>query len=381
MRRVHRLWLLGLFVCLAVALLARRLEKGVAQVADRPILLATWKTNWDRHLIDPGQLQSGGPGKDGIPALLTPKFMTVEQARDWIAPNEPVVVLTLGETTRAYPLQILIWHEIVNDELEGLPVAVTFCPLCHSAIVFDRRITEHTLTLGVSGFLRHSDMMMYDHQTESLWQQFSGEALVGDLVGHTLKRLPSQILSFEQFANVAPQGFILSQDTGYTRPYGRNPYAGYDIVGKQPFLYRGPHDDRLLPMERVVGLTLDGKSKAYPYRALQQLQVINEQWSGRSFVVFWQPGTLSALDQESIVESKSVGATGVFDCELDGRRLSFLKHDEGFVDQQTGSLWTLTGKAVKGPLTGKQLIPIVHGDFFAFAFLVFYPDTEVFDGL
>jgi hypothetical protein len=208
---------------------------------EAPRALRQFDTDWTQHTIDLSTLKSGGPSKDQIPALDHPSFVSVADARDWISPQEPVISVEHNGVARAYPLQILTWHEIVNDRLGGTPVAVTFCPLCYSALVFDRRVDGETLSFGVSGLLRHSDLVMFDRGTETLWQQFTGEAIVGDRVGDTLTKIPSQILSFKQFADTYPDARVLSRDTGYDRPYGRNPYAGYDDVDTRPLHARRPH--------------------------------------------------------------------------------------------------------------------------------------------
>lgn len=149
--------------------------------------LQGWKTNTDKSLIDLGELKKGGPPKDGIPSIDSPKFVSPEEADSWIFAQEPVIALEYKGVARAYPLQILIWHEIVNEEIKGDPILVTFCPLCYSALVFDRTVNGETHEFGVSGFLRHSDLVMFDRKTETLWQQFTGKAIVGDYVGKTLK--------------------------------------------------------------------------------------------------------------------------------------------------------------------------------------------------
>ena len=334
-----------------------------------------FKTDTSKKIIELKELRSGGPGKDGIPPIDNPKFISIEVASQWLKPQEPVVAVEIGSTAKAYPMQILIWHEIVNDTLGTTPVAVTFCPLCYSAIVFDRRFDNRTLTLGVSGFLRYSDMVMYDRQTETLWQQFEGKGLVGEYAGKHLTKIPAQIISFAQFGKAYPQALVLSKETGHKRAYGRNPYSGYDDINKSPFLYRGPKDNRLPPMEKVITVTIDDKSKAYPYSITQKKGVIHDTVSGTAIVVFHGKGAVSALDKGKISESRQAGSTGVFSPILDEQTLKFQK---GFVDEQTQSTWDVTGKAIDGELKGKQLKRLVHGDYFAFAWLVFKPETDIY---
>ncbi len=365
------LWIVvGLF-----AFTASACAQSTDEVSER---LQHWETDWSRHTIDLSELKPGGPPKDGIPAIDDPQFVSVEDARAWIAPQEPVIALELRGEARAYPLQILVYHEIVNDRVAGVPVAVTFCPLCYSAIAFRRTVGGEVLSFGVSGLLRHSDLVMYDRKTESLWQQFTGEAIVGDYVGTTLERLPVQIISFAQFTEAYPEGRVPSRETGYDRPYGRNPYAGYDDISNTPLLYDGPTDDRLLPMQKVVAVRISGESKAYPHRLTREEHVIHDEVGGQPVVVFHTGGAVSALAEAVISASREIGSTGVFDPRVGGRMLRFRYEDGQFVDQQTGSVWNITGQSVAGPLEGKQLTPIEHGDYFAFAWFAFRPETQIY---
>jgi hypothetical protein len=340
--------------------------------------LRGWRTNTAKRTVELHELEPGGPGKDGIPAIDRPVFVKSRSAQEWLGPNEPVISLVIDNQSRAYPLQILMWHEIVNDKVAGVPVAVTFCPLCYSANVFDRRVRGRSYSLGVSGMLRHSDMVMYDRETESLWQQVTGEAIVGDMVGSQLKRIPAQIVSFEQFRSAYKRGLVLSRETGFQRNYGQNPYVGYDDISNRPFKYRGKKDGRLMPMEKVVAVSIGDSNKAYPYSITQRLNVINDKIADVPLAVFHADGAVSALDKGRISSSRRVGSTGVFDRRVDGRILRFRYSDGRFYDEQTASAWDITGRAVQGPLEGKKLTRLVHGDYFAFAWLVFKPETEIY---
>lgn len=364
---------IGSFLLLTLFFVA---ASACAQNVD--VRLQQWKTNWAKRSIALDELKQGGPPKDGIPAIDNPRFVSPEEARAWIAPQEPVIALTLNEQARAYPLQILTHHEIVNDRVAGVPVAVTFCPLCYSAVAFRRAVNGDTLTFGVSGLLRHSDLVMFDRRTESLWQQLTGEAIVGDWTGTTLTKIPAQIISFKQFTETYPNSQVLSRETGHDRPYGRNPYTGYDDVSKSPFMYDGPTDDRLPPMEKVIAVTAGGESKAYPHRTTRDERVIHDRLGSQPIVVFHSGGAVSALDETDIRRSKEVGSTGVFDPRIGDRTLRFRYEEGSIVDEQTGSRWTITGRAVAGPLEGKQLSRLQHGDYFAFAWFAFRPETQVY---
>jgi hypothetical protein len=341
-------------------------------------LTQSWNTNWNRHTIRYEEILSGGPPRDGIPSVDDPQFISPAGASVWLADNEPVIAVEFNGDARAYPLQILTWHEIVNDVVGDIPVVVTFCPLCNSAVTFDRRLEGQVYEFGTSGLLRHSDLIMYDRTTESLWQQFTGEAVVGDLAGKRLTFLPSSIVSFADFQAAYPEGVVLSRETGYDRSYGRNPYTGYDDINATPFLFQGIPDDRLPPMARVVTVSFEEADVAYPVSFLAEVGVINDTISGQRLVVFHSSGTSSALDTSDIAAGDDVGATGVFDPELDGQMLTFEQVGEAIVDEQTNSAWNILGQAVDGPLQGQTLTPIVHGDHFWFSWAAFKPETIIY---
>ncbi len=339
---------------------------------------AGWKTDFSKHSVPLGEIMSGGPPRDGIPPIDHPKFESGPKAGAWLNPMEPVISFSVGSDHRAYPLQILIWHEITNDQVGGVPVVVTFCPLCNTAIALDRRVDGRTLDFGTTGNLRRSDLVMWDRQTESWWQQITGDAIVGELTGKRLSLLPAPIVSWAEFRRDFPDGRVLSRDTGFNRDYGRNPYVGYDAVGQRPFLYNGPLDGRLQAMERVVSVSLGGEDVAYPFSVLRQRLAVADQVGGQAVVIFFQPGTRSALDDRNISDSRDVGAATVFRSEVDGRRLTFSVSNGSFVDAQTGSRWSLLGQATAGPLAGKQLEPVVSGNHFWFAWAGFKPKTRIF---
>ena len=233
------------------------------------------------------------------------------------------------------------------------------------------------LDFGTSGNLRHSNLIMYDRQTHSWWQEMGGHAIVGDLTGQKLEQLYLGIVSWSEFKASFPAGKALSRGTGYSRPYGSNPYAGYDQ--RDPFLFDGPADRRLGLMERVAGVTIGDDSLAVPFAALQEEKVVSYTLNGQDLVVFFREGTASAIDASYIPNSRDVGATGVFDPNLDGQRLTFTGDGSEITDDQTGSTWDLLGRAASGPLEGKQLAAIPHsGSQLWFSWAVFQPDTLVY---
>ena len=280
---------------------------GAAQGSPPAFWSSEWPgTDFSKSSIDNWvEIISGGPPKDGIPSIENPVFRSVADETE-LAPREPVITLEIeGETPRAYPIRYLTWHEIVNDEVGGIPVAVTFCPLCNSGITFDRRTGAGLLEFGVSGKLRHSDMIMYDRQTESWWQQAVGEAIVGEFTGTRLDTLPSWMESWEMFAERNPAGLVMAQPTGFMRDYGANPYVRYDSSDR-PFLYNGempPHG--IGPLERVVRVG----SRAWPMVRLAEAGRIEEA----GVVLSWQAGQASALDTREIAEGRDVGNVRVRD--------------------------------------------------------------------
>ncbi|NIO42700.1 MAG: DUF3179 domain-containing protein, partial [Burkholderiales bacterium] len=256
-----------------------------------PHLAAEWpKTDFSRRTVALDEIQSGGPPKDGIPAIDQPRFISTGAAGAWLNDDEPVIVVRIGDDTRAYPLQILMFHEIVNDQVDGKPVAVTFCPLCNASIVFERELDGVTLDFGTTGRLRMSDLVMYDRQTESWWQQFTGRGIIGHYAGTELTEVRSQITAFGDFRTAYPGGKVLSRSTGYSRPYGHNPYRGYDNINQTPFLLDDPADPRLPPMERVLGISVRDRHRVHPLSELERHPVINSEFASVPYVVFSKEG-------------------------------------------------------------------------------------------
>ncbi len=336
------------------------------------------KTDRSKALIPLDEVVSGGPPPDGIPAIDRPVFVAPGAADTWLKLSEPVLALQVKGDARAYPLQVLIWHEIVNDTVGGRPVAVTYCPLCNSGLVFDRVVDGRPLDFGTSGKLYRSDLLMYDRQTHSLWAQIEGRAVVGERAGTRLARIPANTIAYGDFKAAYPAGRVLSRDTGHARSYGMNPYPAYDRPDSIPFLFQGQPDRRRPPKERIVGVTVGGSPRAYPWPTLAARRVIHDTLGGEHLVIFHRPGAVSALDDTEITRSREVGATGVFSPTVDGRALSFEAIPDGFRDRETGSTWSILGLALKGPLVGQRLRAIAHVDAFWFAWAAFNPTTSVY---
>jgi hypothetical protein len=290
--------------CFAGAVTALILAVSAATAQRAPDFDAWPNTDFENATVDLSEIISGGVGRDGIPAIDDPEFLPAAEETA-LEPMEPVMTYAPeGVPARAYPLRYLTWHEIVNDTVGGVPVAVTFCPLCNTALVFDRRVEGEVLTFGVSGNLRHSDMVMFDRETESWWQQATGEGIVGEHAGTPLTPLVSWLESWESFRETHPDGLVMAQP-GAARPYGRNPYVGYDSSAR-PFLFFGempPHD--IPPVERVVRVG----DRAWPLTRLSEEGRITEA----GVTITWAAGKASALDAPRIAEGRDVGQIRVRD--------------------------------------------------------------------
>ena len=360
-----------------------------ASTQERPAVAGSdsWKTDFSKHTVPFEEFVSGGPPKDGIRSVDHPSFITIREADDWLSDREPVALVVLNGEAKAYPFSILIWHEIANDEIGRRPVSVTYCPLCNTTIAFDREFQGRVLDFGTTGRLRHSDLVMYDRQTETWWQQATGEGLVGEHAGEQLTFVPVTVMSWRDVKEQRPSALVLSRDTGapqaITQRYGTNPYEGYDR-GSGPwrqFFRFGREDGRLRPMERVVALEQNDEHLAVPFSILAEERIASVQVGGLDVVVFWAPGTASAVDNSAIAKGRDVGSSSTFSPELGERSLTFEPTGDGlFQDRETRSTWNLSGTATAGPLAGAQLTEIVHGNHFWFAWAVFRPETGIWRG-
>lgn len=298
----------------------------------------SWKRFWPKtdfatHDVDYDEILSGGVPKDGIPPIDSPVFVSLEEAVAGIPGTEPVIGLVIDGDARAYPLRVLTWHEIVNDTVGGVPVAVTFCPLCNAAIVFDRELDGRVYDFGTTGKLRHSDLIMYDRQTESWWQQFTGTGIVGAMTGRRLKVRPARLESLAKFRARAPEGRVLAPNDTGMRPYGANPYARYDSEF-HPFLYRGEHPPNIAALARVVTVG----DRAW---SLDLLRKRGRLETGDGLILSWSPGQNSALDARLIADGADVG------------NVTVQRHEAG------------------------RLVDVAYGVDFAFAFHAFHPGSAI----
>ncbi len=344
-----------------------------------------WSTDWSRRTVELDSIFLGirGPDpRDRIAPLDNPQYDSIADS-DWIEDNEPGVLLTLGDIAQFYPLSVMTRHEIVNDVVGDVPVSVTFCPLCNTGIVFDRRFEGDVLRLGVSGLLRRSDMVMWDDATDSLWQQLTGIGIVGEHAGDQLTIIPSRIVSFGSFAREFPTGLALSEDQEFGYRYGQNPYAGYSSAKAPiPSFFHDVLDPRLPALSRVVGVDEGGVVKGYAFDGLQAAGAVNDVVGGVPVAIFWgDEATSDALDARSISGGVGIGTASAYLSTVDGSILTFESVDDlTFRDLETGTTWSILGKAIEGPLAGKSLEVAVHRNEFFFAWAAFFPKATLWEG-
>jgi hypothetical protein len=364
-------------------------SEGVTVVADSPEeglessvrqATASWPTDWSRQTVDIGDLILGIPAsdpRDRIPPIDVPRFEPIAEA-DWLGDREPGALVQFNDEVRFYPLSIMTRHEIVNDRFGDIPVIVTYCPLCNTAITFDARVNGEAARFGVSGLLRNSDLVMWDQSTVTLWQQLTGEAIVGELAGTKLDLIPTSIVSYQDAVDAFPQALSLSRETGFGISYGTNSYVGYSS-SERPFLYDGEPDPRFPALSRVVGVTIEESSKAYPFELISEKQAVNDVVGDVPVAVWWGGETADALDGNNIAEGAAIGTGIAFDRRVDDQELTFVPLDDGtFSDEETSTTWNLLGQAIDGPLAGTQLTPLVHRNEFWFAWAAFFPEAPVY---
>ena len=326
-------------------------------------------------LIDPTELIDAA-SFDGIPSVDEPVTIPLDKADAALSDTEQVMLVRHAGDARAYPVRSLIRHEIVNDVVGGLPVAVTWCPLCNTGITFDRRVDGRPEVFGVSGGLYRSALVMFDRRTMSLWPQPLGQAVLGPLLGAALQVVASSLLPWKAVRDAHPDVVVVLGSTDELEQT-RNPYEGYD-TSRTPFLFEGEVDDRLPPFVRVAGVTFGGQSKAWSYDVLRRRRAIDATVGDQPLVLLWAPGSASPLDADDVREGRDVGSAGVYDPRVDGRTLSFgAAGPAQFRDRETGSRWTVAGLATDGPLKGTRLTALPHQDAFWFAWAAFQPDTAL----
>jgi hypothetical protein len=317
----------------------------------------------EKNIVPLDQIVSGGPPLDGIPSIDAPKFVSIEDGNKFLTDSDKILGLNINGDIRAYPLQIMVWHEIVNDFVGEIPVAVTYCPLCFTNQVFDRTINHTVLDFGTSGKLYNSNLVMYDRTSKSLWSQALGEGIVGKYAGVKLDRIPFDVAYWKDWKKLYPESKVMSTDTGSIRPYGADPYGDY-YTNPEILFPISNKDDRFGPKEIIIGLENNGAYKAYKISDLEKLKVINDQTNNKSVTLF----SLYPL------------MVRVFDPVLDGRTLIF-EYESGnqiITDKQTKSQWNIEGKSVAGQLKGMQLSRLPFDEGFWFEWVAFHPDTKIY---
>ncbi len=318
-----------------------------------------------RYVVPPDEIVSGGPPKDGIPSIDSPVFVSAEEAESFMNPDDMVIGLYYKGVARAYPHKILVWHEIVNDVVAGDPIAVTYCPLCYTSIAFLRVIDGEPVEFGVSGRLFNSNLVMYDRRTDTLWSQQWGIAILGPLAGTKLKMIQVDVMRWSTWRELHPDTEVLSPETGYSRPYGDDPYAAYLYYTSDDVWFPIKNrDDRLHPKTLVYGIILGPEAKAYHAETLYAERVVNDEFAGRAIVIF----------------SPMEGLVRAYERRLGGSVLEFEWRDGKIVDKQTGSEWNVYGEAVAGPLEGRKLKEIVIFPGFWFSWAAFFPDIPLYGG-
>ncbi|MCH7902378.1 DUF3179 domain-containing protein [archaeon] len=242
-------------------------------------------TNGIKHLVPLEDIHQGCfGGKDCIPSIDNPKFESAQKGAEWLNDKDVVLALDIGGTQKAYPQRIMNWHEIVNDEVNGTPIAVTFCPLCGSALAYERILNGETVEFGVSGKLYNSDLIMYDRSTETYWGQIDGIGIVGELTGVRLTRVPIQTIFWGDWVKKFPNTLVLSRDTGFVRDYGQYPYGSYEDDTSIYFPISG-RDGRLHEKSVVHGIEINGSFKAYLEEAFEKGEIIQDELGGEKIEV------------------------------------------------------------------------------------------------
>jgi hypothetical protein len=318
----------------------------------------------EKSVVPLDRIVSGGPPPDGIPSIDKPKFTSVQEADKKLEDSELVVGLNVNGDIRAYPLQILVWHEIVNDNVGGVPVAVTYCPLCFTNQVFNRTLEDGNIVeFGTSGKLYNSNLVMYDRTSDSLWSLALAQGIVGKYAGVNLQRIPFDVTNWKEWKELYPESKVLSRDTGSSRPYGADPYGDY-YTNSEVLFPISNKDDRLELKEVIIGLENNGLYKAYKLQDVEDKKVINDVINNRSIVLF----------------SAFPFMVRAFNPVVDDQTLQFRYDSQNntFIDMQTGSEWDFEGAAINGELTGKELNRLPYDQGYWFEWVAFHPGTKLY---
>ena len=319
------------------------------------------ETNGLKHIIPLDKIRGGGPPKDGIPSIDDPQFAEV-QGSAFVSDSDVVIGLEINGDSRAYPLFILVWHEIVNDRVGDVPVAVTYCPLCYTNQVFERIINDQEVEFGTSGKLYNSNLLMYDRWTESYWSQALGLAVTGEFTGMQLKTIPFDVITWGDWKKLHPDTLVLTTDTGHIRSYATDPYGDYYTEPRIIFPVDNS-DDRMHPKEIILGFHQDGIYKAYKQNDVEEYEIINDKIGDTSIM-------LTSMFSQN---------TRSFDRTVNEEILDFEILNGKIIDTKTMSEWNYDGVAISGSMEGTELTRMSMWPGFWFEWVAFHPETEVWD--
>jgi Protein of unknown function (DUF3179) len=354
-------------------------SKGNVLLSSSPMIgeYDVQKQEQQQNFVVPlNQIVSGGPPPDGIPSIDNPKFVTVQDANSFISDSDLVLSVNINGDVRTYPLSILVWHEIVNDKVGGIPVAVTYCPLCFTNQVFNRTLNNNDREqgtvvpqFGTSGKLYNSNLVMYDRTSKSLWSQALGKGIVGKYAGQKLQRIPFDIAYWKDWKQLYPNSKILSKDTGFSRPYSVDPYGDYYTSNQQLYFPVSNHDNRLGLKEKVIGLDDDmigkGQYKAYKLQQIETQKVINDEINGKPVTLFSLYPAMVRAYERMVVAGKVL-------------EFKYNNSNNKITDKQTGSEWNFDGEAVSGKLKGTHLTRLPFDEGFWFEWVTFHPHTALY---
>jgi len=327
-----------------------------------------WFAYWFNRLPAPYAAREESPFRpsntvrDHIPALTDPSFESVVSADQYLTDDGFGIDVAVEGYRRFYPVQVLVWHEAVNDTFRGKPLLVTFCPLCRSGAVYDRRVDGTEMTFGTAEEVWNSNILLYDKKTNSVWSQLDGIARRGASLGKSLAPYPSRWMTWADWKHAYPTGEVLSRNTGFVRDYTLDPYGAYR-TNQQVWFLVAKKDDRLATKERVFGVTLGKASAAYPEKAFVTKSILHDVIAGRP-VVAWK--------------DEDTGSVSAFARNTAAHVLTFRSEKAGFVDAETESVWTSDGAAIKGPLKGTRLERLTTVPSFWFCWFAAHPDTQLY---
>lgn len=326
---------------------------------------ATGQASW---LIPQNEIRDGGPGKDGIPSIDNPNFVETSRV-DYLGDNNLVVGIKIGDEIRAYPHIILDWHEIVNDQLCNLAIALNYCPLTGTAIGWNRTINGTVTTFGVSGLLYNTNLIPYDRLTSSNWSQMRLDCVEGDLQGQNAEIYPVVETTWANWKKRYPDSKVLALSTGFNRQYGRYPYGDYRTSDQLIFPVNN-RDDRLPLKERVLGIIANEKVKVYRFESVSKgvNNVIQDQISSTNIVVFGSQEDNYLVAYEGRAE--------------DGTALDFTAFEgagEAVAVDNEGNEWNVFGEAISGDRTGQKLLPTRSYIGYFFSWAAFYPDLQIYE--